>query len=243
MPAGLDGCPDPLVSDARNGVLAAVAGLIATTAARRERTCIAIDGRAGVGKSTFADELSGRLGSLGVATLRSTTDSFHRPRAERMRLGQSSAEGYYLDSHQLSVIVDELLVPFSGGAPTVRVAAFDEPTDSAVHQLAEVTGQTVLVFDGLFLQRPELSRFWDHVVFLTAETRLDERWLSFLFADLPTDPSSSAAVLDDRLRQARWPRYRHGWTHYLTTDRPTERADVVIDNEDLTAPHIVAWRN
>ena len=46
-----------------------------------------------------------------------------------MRLGASSAEGYYLDSHQLDRVVDELLKPFGAGVSTVRVAAYDEPTD------------------------------------------------------------------------------------------------------------------
>jgi hypothetical protein len=42
--------------------------------------------------------------------VRSTTDAFHRPRKERLAQGPSSGDGYYLDSHQLDVVVDDLLV-------------------------------------------------------------------------------------------------------------------------------------
>ena len=243
MPAGLDGWPDPVVTDARNEVLEAVAALVSATASGRDRTLVAVDGRSGSGKSTFADELAARLAGRGVASLRSTTDSFHRPRVERLHRGGASAEGYYLDSHQLDVIVDELLLPFARGGAQVRVAAFDEPSDQPVHVVAEVVGPTVLLFDGLFLQRPELAAHWDHVVFLSADERLDDRWLRFLLSDLPTNSSSRAALLDERLGIARWPRYRHGWARYLEADRPTERADVVIDNNDFAVPRIMHGRN
>lgn len=41
---------------------------------------------------------------------------FVQRRVERMRLGRSSPDGYYEDSHQLLAIVADLLVPFRTGA-------------------------------------------------------------------------------------------------------------------------------
>ena len=58
--------------------------------------------------------------------MRSTIDSFHRPRAERHRRGPGSPTGFYLDSHQLDTLTTVLLEPFAAGDPFV-VAAFDEP--------------------------------------------------------------------------------------------------------------------
>lgn len=156
-----------------------------------------------------------------------------------MQRGDRSPEGYYLDSHQVSVIVDELLRPFSEGASEVRVAAFDEPSDSTIDERVAVTGPTMLIFDGLFLHRPELRTLWDHSILLTADERLDQEWLSFLLDDLPGDISARSTVIDERLMRARWPRYRFGWQRYLDDANPHADACMVIDNNHLTAPAIV----
>lgn len=237
VPAGLDGNPDPVVTPARDHVLDAVTGLV--SAHPGPRTLVGVDGRSGAGKSTFADELAGRLASRGVVAVRSTTDCFHRPRAERLLRGPTSGEGYYLDSHQLGVIADELLLPFAQGESEVRTAAFDEPSDAPVEVLVAVDTGAVLIFDGLFLQRPELDRHWDITIFLDADVRREREWLGFLFDGLPDDDVERAATLDVRLARARWPRYRDGWRSYLDAAQPASRATVVIDNNDLRAPVIV----
>jgi uridine kinase len=237
VPAGLDGCPNPLVTPERDRVLDAVADLVREQGAARK--LVGVDGRSGAGKSTFADELAGRLASGGLATVRSTTDSFHRPRAERLARGATSGDGYYLDSHQLGVVVDELLVPFAAGAPEVRTAAFDEPSDAAVTTVEAVGPVAVLVFDGLFLQRPELDDHWDVTVFLDAEVRRERAWVTFLLDDLPDDVVDRAATLDARLASAHWPRYRDGWRAYVEAVDPRAAASVVVDNNDIGAPRIV----
>lgn len=221
----------------RDRVLDTMADLVLDHAG--PRTLVGVDGRSGAGKSTFADELAARLAAGGVATVRSTTDSFHRPRAERLARGATSGDGYYLDSHQLDVIVDELLVPFARGAPQVRTAAFDEPSDAAVNGMAAVDPVAVLVFDGLFLQRPELDCHWDVTIFLDADDRREREWLSFLLDDLPDDVVDRAAALDARLARARWPRYRDGWRTYVEAVAPVSAATVVVDNNELEAPDIL----
>lgn len=215
MPAGLDGNPAPIVTASRSGVLAGVASAVSVLHSGQPRVLVGVDGRSGAGKSTFADELSSILAAQGIATLRSTTDSFHRSQADRMRRGECSGDGYYLDSHQLSRIVDELLDPFAQGASSVRIAAFDEPTDEPVLEEAAIVDEAVLIFDGLFLHRSEFREFWDQTVFLTADQRLDAAWLDFLLSDLPAHATDRAQLLDERLRRARWPRYRDGWRRYL----------------------------
>lgn len=202
------------------------------------RVLIGIDGRSGSGKSTFGDELARTLERRGLETVRSTTDLFHRPRSERMRLGASSPEGYFQDSHQVSAIVSELLVPFRSGASEVLIGAFDEPSDQPQPVQASVPSKAVLVFDGLFVHRPELREHWDLTVMLRADRRCGEAWLRFLETDLPADPSDRAEELDRRLALARWPRYRQGWSRYLDSIGSTA-ATIDIDNEDLGSPVIL----
>ena len=69
----------------------------------------------------------------------------------------TSADGYFLDSHQLDRIVSELLIPFQQGADEVLRSAFDEPTDTTLESVVGVPSNAVLVFDGLFLHRDEFA--------------------------------------------------------------------------------------
>ena len=140
-----------------------------------------------------------RFASEDASVIRSTTDSFHRPRAARLKRGPTSADGYFLDSHQVDRIVNELLVPFREGAGEVLVAAFDEPTDTPLEIVTDVAPNAVLVFDGLFVHRDEFAKLWDVSVFLDADERRGAEWLEFLLDDLPTDSTQRAAELDRRL--------------------------------------------
>jgi uridine kinase len=241
MPVGLDGNPDPVVTPERTAVLDAVSALVESRHDRR--TIVGVDGRSGSGKSTFSDELASRLEERGLDVVRSTTDSFHRPRVQRLSAGPSSPDGYYRDSHQLDRMAGELLVPFKDGSPRVLVAAFDEPSDTTMEVFADVAENAVLVFDGLFLQRPELCRLWDVSVYLDADVRRDAEWLDFVLADLPDDPVARAGELDRRLERARWPRYRKGWDVYLADADPRRAASLVVDNNDFANPRIVASRS
>lgn len=237
MPAGLDGNPDPIRTTERDAVLRAVADRVCASA--QDRVVVGIDGRPGAGKSTFADELAGALRERGRNVVRSTTDSFHRPRAARLERGSTSADGYFLDSHQIDRILEELLVPFRAGAQQVLIAAFDEPTDTPLERVTDVAPNAVLVFDGLFVHRDEFAKSWDVSVFLDADERRDAEWIEFLLDGLPTDSTQRAAELDRRLDLARWPRYRHGWFSYIDHLAPQRQATIVIDNNDLARPRIL----
>ncbi len=235
MPVGLDGNPDPLVTSARSLVIETVADRVMQC--HGARVLVGVDGRAGTGKSTFAAELARTL-ERGRSVVRSTTDLFHRPHEERMRLGASSPDAYYRDSHQIAAITDELLGPFGDGAAEVLIGAFDEPPDRPQPLKLAVPASAILIFDGLFVLRPEFRLHWDLTVMLYADQRCDEAWLRFLDTDLPTDPTERAAELDCRLERARWPRYRHGWKRYLEV-LGSMAATIDINNEEFSAPTFI----
>jgi len=170
MPVGLDGHPGPIRSTERTELLAWLGRLVLDRAVGR--CLVGIDGASGTGRSTFADELATVLADSGQHVVRASIDSFHRPRAERYRLGDASAEGYYRDSHDLVSLWDRLLGPFGSGATSAEVEVFDEPTDRPIHAAPiQVPPTATRVFYGLFLHRPELVDAWSLSVFLVADQR------------------------------------------------------------------------
>ena len=222
MPSGLDGNPNPVRSAQRDPLLAEVAERVC--AFHQSTVFVAVDGAPAAGKSTFADELARRIRSRGQSVVRSTTDSFHNPRAVRGRRGLASAEGYFLDSHDIDVLKSDLLEPLRTGRP-FRTAHFDEPSDRAVTEVwHEPSADLVLVFDGLFLQRPELASYWDFSIFLDADKR---RELNFEKWSATADRAQVAFATR---------RYRHGWDLYVQQCSPSQRADWVVENSDFEKP-------
>ncbi len=59
---------------------------------------VAIDGVAGSGKTTLANDLAPLCANAGRDVVRASIDGFHRPRAERYRRGSESPDGFYEDS-------------------------------------------------------------------------------------------------------------------------------------------------
>jgi uridine kinase len=201
---------------------------------------VAIDGASGAGKSTFADELAEALIDRDRAVVRSTIDSFHRPRHERYQRGKDSAEGYYHDSHDLARVRDHLLEPLRAGSGTFVTAVFDEPSDTPIEQASQpVPVGAVLVMDGLFLLRPELVDYWDLSVFLVADRRREVAWQRYLHADLSSDGSKRAAEIAERTARARRHRYVGGQAMYEQEVAPRARAGFVIDNDDLAVPRVI----
>ena len=235
-PAGLDGNPDPIRTPARTAVIATVADAIEALAPGRR--LVAIDGIDGAGKSTFADEVAAELATRGSRpVVRSTIDSFHRPRVERHRRGPSSPTGFYLDSHQLDTLAAVLLDPFAAGDAYVA-AAFDEPSDSPVERIVvDAPPDAVLVFDGLFLQRPELADRWDLVVYLDGRERVATKRIAWATRDRPAgDPLPG--FIHDLQRWVVLRRYADGQRQYHDACDPITHADLVVVNDDLARPSV-----
>jgi uridine kinase len=193
---------------------------------------VAIDGVDCAGKSHLADDVVEPLGRCGRAVLRASIDGFHNPRRVRHQRGSESAEGYYLDSFNYTALIRELLAPLGpGGSLRYRRAVFDYRTDTPLERAVQTaSADAVLLFDGVFLLRPELSQFWDFTLFVDvdfgvvlARARIRD---VHLFGD--------ADAVEHRYRK----RYIPAQRRYLAECNPRTRADVVIENNDWTNPTV-----
>lgn len=197
---------------------------------------VAIDGVAGSGKTTLANELATVCARTGRAIVRASIDGFHRPRAERYRRGSESPDGFYEDSFDYPALRAALLEPLGpGGNGRYRTALFDAETDTAViGEPRDADADVLLIFDGLFLLRPEIAMCWDLHVFL--DVPFDATLRRMLVRD------ARPGVTDDEVRRRFDVRYRPGEERYLREMHPRERAAIVIDNSDPARPAIVRER-
>ena len=181
---------------------------------------VGIDGVDGAGKSIFGDELAQVLIAAGRSVIRASVDRFHNPRALRYRLGRQSPQGYFRDSYDYAQLKALLLDPLSpGGQGRYRSAAFDHRTDQPVHGAeAQAAPGDILVFDGIFLHRPELRDYWDYSIFLEVSFAVSMARCAQRDGTRP-DPLAP----DNR-------RYLEGQQMYLRACEPWRYATVVIKN-------------
>ncbi|MBU0512185.1 MAG: uridine kinase [Chloroflexi bacterium] len=197
---------------------------------------VAIDGVDAAGKTMLANELTPLIEARGRPAIRASADGFHNPRVIRYQRGADSPEGYYLDSFDYQAIRDRLLIPLGpdGNRKYLR-AVFDYRADAPTHEPTRESHQdAILLFDGIFLLRPELNDCWDFRIFVNVDFAVSvERAVA---RDAQRNPEYST----DELRAQYARRYVPGQSIYLQTVRPLELADVVIDNNDLAQPRFTA---
>ena len=194
-------------------------------------TRVAIDGAPATGKTTLADELRVALHRRGREVIRAGIDNFLFPRVRRYWRGEYSAEGCYFDAHDHRALARVLLDPLGpGGDRHFQPAVYDSQADTTWSPPLETApADAVLLFDGVFLMRPELYERWDlRVLVSTALERTVER-----------------AVMRDRGRlsraeiERRWKeRYHPAQRLYVESVHPAEHADVIVHND---CPQHPAW--
>jgi len=193
-------------------------------------TRVAIDGVDAAGKTTLANQLVAPIQELGMPVIRASVDGFHKPREERYRRGPGSPEGYYYDSFDYNSVRDELLEQLGpGGFLRYRTATFDCRTDQFVYQRLQMAKpNAILLFDGIFLMRPELNDLWDFRIFL--EIGFD------ISLERAVRRNAEGIHSEEALRQRYEKRYISGQRLYLESVKPREIAEVVIVGEDYLDP-------
>ena len=191
---------------------------------------VGIDGFSCSGKTVLADELGALLGNEGFHVVRANLDGYHNPPAIRYRQGPLNPIGYYEDSFNYKQLTQDLLAPLMpNGSRMIRQHHFDflkEEENQA--QLREVPPNTILIFEGVMLFRPELNRYWDFKIYL----------------DAPEDVIMQRALVRDleqfgneeNLRAKYMKRYLPGQQYHQSKNTPDKVADSVVDNTDYLNP-------
>jgi uridine kinase len=195
-------------------------------------TRVAVDGPPAAGKTTLADELAVVLRAQGREVIRASIEGFLLPRAQRYRRGEYSAQACYHDSFDYDALHRALLDPLGpGGDLRFQTAVYDHAADTAGSPpVVTASANAVLLFDGVFLLRPELIDRWDVRIFVSATFE------EALVRAQPRDEAQFGSPTEVERRHR--DRYRPAQQLYFDTARPTACADVIVYND---APERPAW--
>lgn len=192
-------------------------------------TRVGIDGVDGAGKTVFGDELATVLRRRGRSVIRAGVDGFHNPPALRYRRGRGSPEGYFSDSYDYVALRRLLLDPLSpGGTRHYTTAAYDWRVERPMNAPVETAADgAILVFDGIFVHRPELRSYWDYSIFLDVAFEVS----------VPRGAARGYGHPDPAAAENH--RYVEGQRLYLAACTPAAHATAVVDNTDLAAPRLL----
>lgn len=194
---------------------------------------VAIDGVDASGKTKLANELVKPLQSKGCNVIRVSVDGFHNPREIRYSKGRSSPQGYYQDSFNNDAIVSNVLKPLGpGGNLKYKSAIFDFIENSMlIAPFKKAKIDSTLLFEGVFLHNPVLAKYWDFTIFVHASfnviTKRAQERDRYLYEDA------------DKIREVYETRYIPGQEIYLRSEFPSEKANVIFDNNDIENPKLI----
>jgi uridine kinase len=190
---------------------------------------VAIDGIDRAGKTVFADDLVGFIKDSGRSVIRASLDDFHNPRDFRYQRGRNSPEGYYFDSFNYKALFQYLLNPLGpNGDRKYKSKVFDFVNDEWVKMEPMIaSNDSILLFDGIFLLRPELEETWNLAIYL--EISYDESIKRAIESDEGVSSEKS------ELYQSR---YIPGQKLYHIHVGPKRKADIIVDNNDPENPVI-----
>ena len=230
----------------RDKLIQELAQIISRVSTTQHPVRVAIDGVDASGKTTLADELAeilrqgereGERQSERQSErqderqiIRASIDGFHNPEHIRRKQGDLSPEGFYYDSYNYASLEKVLLKPLGPqGNRRFQTAVFNL-TKNQPCEAPEKTADrdAILLLDGIFLLRPCLVSYWDLTVFIHVDFR------KTMARGIQRDATlyGSVGQAAERYRK----RYIPGQQLYFQKAKPLDKADILIDNNEINTP-------
>jgi len=186
---------------------------------------IGITGIDASGKTQFTDGLSKFLSGKEYPVQVIRIDDFHNPTSIRYA-GENEAENYFNKSFNIDQIIDELLVPArENGSRSIELSVLDLDTDSFRNKRSfSVSPDTIVLLEGVFLFREELSPYIDYYVYL----------------DISFEECLKRGLERGGEKERYHTKYIPAQKKYLAEYPPSEHADMVIDNSNWGYPVITS---
>lgn len=197
---------------------------------RKDRAfVVGVNGIDTSGKTKFAEALGKFLLSRKHKIQVINLDDFHNPKEIRYS-GDNQAENYYNKSFDIKTIINKLLIPIHRKSEfNIELDTLNLQTDKYETKKSYAFDKdTIVIFEGVFLFRKELSPFIDYKIFI--EIPLKESKNRAIARDVPLYGEEVMKKYDEK--------YLPAQIKYIKEFPPSEIADMIIENTNWEKPVI-----
>lgn len=181
---------------------------------------VGIDGLGGAGKTTFSTKIMEELKRKNCMVCTIHLDNHIVEKNKRYKTGQDEWYEYYYLQWDLSKIVTSLLEPLHSRYYTL-LQFYDKFNDSFSTRHIEIIPGSIVIIEGIFLQREEWRSYFDFVIYLDcSQEKRKERVLN---------RDSYIGDYEERLKKYTG-RYWPGEKQYLDIVKPVSIADLVLSS-------------
>ncbi|MCM1500541.1 MAG: uridine kinase [Clostridium sp.] len=182
-------------------------------------TVLGIDGLGGAGKSSISEKICTEFEKSGRHTVLLHIDDFIHVREVRYNRDYPEWQCYYDLQWRYGYFIEILNKIKGGTGNSIEVELYDKEKDCYRSQTYDIAEKTIVVVEGIFLQRTELAGIFDYMVYIDVPE--DIRMKRVLKRD--TYIGNEQEIIDKYEN-----RYFPAEHKYVRKYRPTESADYVI---------------
>lgn len=183
---------------------------------------VGVDGLGGAGKSTLVNSLKLQLQNENYNSYVLHIDDFIYPKHIRYDLTKEEWHCYYNVQWRYDYLVKEILFPIkSGEIIDKQIEIYNRDNDEYFTQRVNLVHGSVLILEGIFLQRKELKDYLDFIIYL----------------DVPQEVRLSRVLARDGyiggledIKRKYEKRYFPAEEKYILEYSPIETADFVLKN-------------
>ncbi|PIC70108.1 uridine kinase [Sporosarcina sp. P16b] len=180
---------------------------------------VGLDGLGGAGKTTFVKMVKQKLKGYNCKVNIVHLDDHIVEKNKRYHTGYEEWYEFYYLQWDIDGLLNTFLKSLYN-SEHLHLSFYDKSTDSISNRQVDVLAGSIVLIEGIFLQRKEWKIFFDYVIFLNCPFELrKERVLN---------RDSYIGEYQDRLKKYT-ERYWLGEKHYLDTINPYSIADLVIN--------------
>lgn len=136
---------------------------------------IGIDGLGGAGKSTISENLCQKLEDNNYHPILLHIDDFIHVREVRYNSAYPDWQCYYELQWRFDYFFDVIKEIKSGKKDYIDIELYGKDNDTYIHQRFDINSNSLVIIDGVFLQRREFKHIFDYMVYIDIpeKVRLD----------------------------------------------------------------------
>lgn len=182
---------------------------------------VGVDGLGGAGKSTFVKKLREELKEKGYHLITIHIDDHIVESDKRYNTGYKEWYEYYFLQWDIKLLQTELFQNLSNGKKLIKLPFYDKTTDTLSTKTIYIKPSSIVLIEGIFIQRREWREYFDFVVFVDCSQK--EREERVLKRDL--------YIGDYQHRLNKYQRrYWIAEEKYIEMEDPVGKADVIYNS-------------